>query len=569
MPEPPGRIVPKDAVKTPRSTYRRLLGYTRPYTLRLVLGCSFGVLFGASHIGLLEAFRGMLKNFFERSELSFGQAFAIAAMLPVFGALWGVGAFFSKYLVLWVGERVVMDLRVETFSRIQRLSLSYFTNHKTGELISRTTNDTMMVQRAVSDVLVDLVREPFTLVAMVGYIIWKNPGLAAISLIVFPVCIAPTAIFGKHVRRLAREGQQRLSDLVSIIQENIIGTRIVKAFCTEEAELKRFSGRAHGVFRRAVKILMAQNSLEPITVCVSMVSLSAIFLYAWHVNMATDKLLTFGGAMFLLYKPIKKLSGIHLLLQQCSSSADRIFEILDAEAVESDDPDSVELTEPIREIVFTGVDFQYDETPVLKDINFTIRAGDCIALVGKSGAGKTTLMSLIPRFYEHCSGSILVNGQDLKSFSLESLRRQIGLVTQETVLFNSTVGDNIAYGKSDASRDEIMRAAKAAHAHDFIMEFPEGYDTEIGDRGIRLSGGERQRLAIARAILANRSVLLLDEATSALDNESEQQVQAGLDELMKGRTVLMIAHRLSTIQKASRIIELSNGHIVADRVQQV
>ena len=556
-------------MKTPRSTYRRLLGYTRPYRLRLVLGCSFGVLFGASHIGLLEAFRGMLKNFFERSELSFGQAFAIAAMLPVFGTLWGVGAFFSKYLVLWVGERVVMDLRVETFSRIQRLSLSYFTNHKTGELISRTTNDTMMVQRAVSDVLVDLVREPFTLVAMVGYIIWKNPGLAAVSLIVFPVCIAPTAIFGKHVRRLAREGQQRLSDLVSIIQENIIGTRIVKAFCTEEAELKRFSGRAHGVFRRAVKILMAQNSLEPITVCVSMVSLSAIFLYAWHVNMATDKLLTFGGAMFLLYKPIKKLSGIHLLLQQCSSSADRIFEILDAEAVESDDPDSVELTEPIREIVFTGVDFQYDETPVLKDINFTIRAGDCIALVGKSGAGKTTLMSLIPRFYEHCSGSILVNGQDLKSFSLESLRRQIGLVTQETVLFNSTVGENIAYGKSDASRDEIMRAAKAAHAHDFIMEFPEGYDTEIGDRGIRLSGGERQRLAIARAILANRSVLLLDEATSALDNESEQQVQAGLDELMKGRTVLMIAHRLSTIEKASRIIELSNGHIVADRVQQV
>lgn len=550
------------AARAEWETYRRLLGYAKPYWFRIVIGALFGVLFGGSTTALLVALKDTLARVFNPGEYPMAAVVGVAVLLPIIGILRGVGFYASTYLLEWVGNRVVFDLRAALFARLQELSISFYGANRAGDLISRTTNDTQMVERAVSTVLADLARQPFTLLGLVGFLLWLDWKLALISLALFPICIVPVALFGRRVRRASREGQERMADLVSILEETISGARIVKAFGMEQREIARFNERSRGVFTRAMRVTRARAAIEPIIVLISLVGFGLILLYARWREMRFEEFFTFGAALVAMYDPVKKLSRLHLNIQQSSAAADRIFELLDQPVLVQERPNARAFSDQVHRIAFECVSFAYEDKWVLRDIAFEARRGACVALVGASGSGKTTLVSLIPRFYDVTEGRITINGIDIREFTLTSLRKQIGLVTQETVLFNDTVANNIAYGSPQATRAQIEDAARRANAHDFIMELPEGYDTVIGERGNRLSGGQRQRLAIARALLRDAPILILDEATSALDTESERLVQAALDRLMSGRTVFAIAHRLSTIQHADLILVLDQGRIV-------
>lgn len=541
-------------------TYKRLIGYSRPYLWRLIIGSVCGVIFAGSTTGMLVAARNILREVFQNAP--FYQVVLVALLLPLLALGRSIGQFLSDYYIQWVGNRVVMDLRIQTFTHLQELSVRFFSKSKTGELMSRTINDSMMVERAVSVVLGDLVKEPFVFIGAVGFLFWLDPLLAFASLVLFPVCIIPIALFGRRVRRYARHGQERLASLASIMQETLSGIRIVKAFGMEQYEIGRFTEQCSLFFNRIMRVTRDKSIIEPMIVFVSIIGLALVLVYARWTKMPAENFVTFAIAMIALYEPVKKLSKVHLNIQQTSASADRIFEIIDTPVLIRNVPDAFALEGPIRSICFDNISFAYDGPFVLKDINLLVNAGERIAIVGGSGAGKTSLVNLIPRFYDVSRGALKINDIDIRNFTLQSLRLQIGMVTQETILFNDTVAANIAYGHAEASRSAIEEAAHRAHAYEFIQEMPEGYDTTIGERGVRLSGGQCQRLAIARAILRNPPILILDEATSALDTESERLVQVALDVLMQGRTVFAIAHRLSTIMHCDKIVVLENGGIV-------
>ncbi len=558
MTETPSVTQPRRAF----ATYRRLLRYVRPHAGRLVAGVLAGLLFAGSTTSMLLVFRHLLTTVFVERVDNLRAALAIAALMPALATVRGLGFFVSRYLVEWVGHRVVMDLRVAMFDHLQELSLDFFTQSRTGELISRTSNDTSLVERAVSTVLADLLQQPFVLVGAAVYLVWLDWRLATASLIVFPVCLVPIIGFGRRVRRHAREGQQRLADLVSLLQETISGVRIVKAFGAEEFERARFRERSASVFRRIMRLTRARVAVEPIIVAFAAIWLSLLLLYAWWVRLPVQDFLTFAAALFVMYDPAKRLGNLHMNIQHSAAAADRIFELLDEPVRVADLPGATDFDEPVREIVYDSVDSAYDHVPVLQGVTLRVPAGHRVAIIGPSGAGKTTLVSLLPRFFDVTGGRVLLNGRDVRSLTLRSLRAQIGLVTQETVLFNDTVAANIAYARPDTPIEQIEYAARRAQAHEFISQLPEGYHTMIGERGVRLSGGQRQRIAIARAILRNPPILILDEATSSLDTESERLVQAALDELMVGRTVLIVAHRLSTIVGADEIVVMENGRIV-------
>ncbi|MBR6021008.1 MAG: ATP-binding cassette domain-containing protein [Kiritimatiellae bacterium] len=563
--------------------FRRVLSMTAPYKGRLVLALASGMLFGGSLGGLLlvaksglgEAFGGKATALREAANAWAERAYsgnmdhavlALAALLILLllaVALRGLTFFASKYLIEWIAQRTIMDLRNKLFAKIMHLPLLYFTGTRTGELMSRTLNDTQLIERSVTEVICDLVQQPFVLLfAAVALLIsdWK---LAAVSLLVFPVCVLPVMVFGKRVRRHSKAGQERIADLSSLQQETIAGAAIVKAFGAEDRERRRFEGLNAEFFRRQIKIVASKSAVNPLMELFSAVAACLILVYAKQTGLELADIVMFLVAMVAMYDPAKKLSRVHLVIQQSSAAAERIFAILDTEATVADLPGARPLDRPVREIAFDAVSFAYapDAPPVLDGVSLTARSGELVALVGGSGAGKTTLVNLIPRFFDPTAGRVLLDGEDIRSFTLESLRRKIGLVSQETFLFNDTVAANIAYGDPDASMDRIVAAAKAAHAHEFILAMPNGYDTVIAERGTLLSGGQRQRLAIARALLRDPAILILDEATSALDTESERAVQAALEDAMVGRTVFAIAHRLSTIQRADQILVLDHGRI--------
>jgi len=548
--------------KNPWVTYRRLLSYAFRYRGRLILGLLCGLLYGAANGAFMWVLKGGFNTVFSITDAPMREIVLVMLFIPLVGLIRGASEYVSKYYIQWVGNRVVMDLRDAIFAHINRLSLGYFIQSRSGDIISRTTNDTTVVQHAVSSVVEDIAKEPATIVAMVIFILTLDPILALISIVLFPVCILPVMLFGRKVRRYARESQQRIADLVSIIQEGVSCVRIVKAFGMEPYEQDRFHKQNHQFFSRIMKVTRARAAIEPIIVFISTLGVSLLLMYVRMVQMSAGEFITFAGAMVMLYTPVKKLSRVHLQVEQAAVSAERIFEVLDTPVTVVDRPDAKEFSDSVDVIAFDDVCFHYGEKPVLQHITLSIASGTRVAIVGGSGAGKTTLVNLLPRFYDPTSGRVLINGQDISEYSLSSLRRQIGLVTQDTVLFNNTVAFNISYGTANVSREDVIHAAKRANAHDFISAMPEGYDTMIGELGSRLSGGQRQRLAIARAILRNPPIMLLDEATSALDTESERLVQSALNELMKDRTVFAIAHRLSTIKSSNIILVMDQGRIV-------
>ena len=474
---------------------------------------------------------------------------------------WGQG-----YLMSYIGNKIVVDLRQLLYDHLQRLSLSFFDRTPTGILMSRITNDVTQIQAAVKECATGIIRDALSVVGLVGVVFYRDWQLAIIAVLILPFAFLPIVKFGQKLRTISTKSLEAMGDITVILHETIGGNRIVKAFGMEDYEKKRFAKENMRSFDYAMKSAYVNALSPPLMEFFGGIGIVAIIWYGGYSVIegvsTPGNFFSFLAALILLYEPVKRLSGMNMTLQQGIAAAYRVYEILDTPSEIVDKPGAIPLAPISSGIEFRHVHFHYGEEPVLKDIHFQVGAGELIAIVGVSGAGKTTLVNLIPRFYEVSEGTILIDGVDIREVTMASLRAQIGIVTQQTILFDDTVRNNIAYGDIRKSEKEIIEAARAANALDFIAKLPHGFDTFIGEQGTLLSGGERQRICIARALLKNAPILILDEATSSLDSESELEVQKALENLMAGRTTLVIAHRLSTIKNADRIVALADGHIV-------
>ena len=484
---------------------------------------------------------------------------AIGVVMLLVIAVNSLCQFMSTYFLGWVGQRVVMDLRMAVFRHLQELPVAFYNSTRAGDMISRVVADTQLLQSTVSNVIVDAIRDPAKLVMVLAYVLLLEWKLAIFAIVAFPVVAVPIILIGRYLRRIGRDAQGRLADLTSVMKEALDGVAVVKAFGQEEREEKRFGHLCRGFFRQMVRATKAKALNEPITHTIGGVGGLIVLVYAMVDRMPIEECVIFAGCIWALYEPVKKLGRISMEIQQSSGAADRIFEILDAPVTVHDAPGAVPVEGPLETLEFRNVAFSYGEKRVFDKLDLSLRAGESLAVVGPSGGGKTTLVSLLMRFFDPEAGAILRNGRDVRDFTIASLRGRIGLVLQDTFLFNATIAENIAYGKPDATREEIEEAAKLAHAHEFILAKEKGYDTTVGDRGVSLSGGQKQRIAIARALIRKPELLVLDEATSALDTDSERAVQAAIDGLMGKMTMLVIAHRLSTIAKCEHVAVVANG----------
>ncbi|HET9131632.1 MAG TPA: ABC transporter transmembrane domain-containing protein, partial [Terriglobia bacterium] len=459
----------------------------------------------------------------------------------------------------FLGQSVVRNLRDDVFDRIIRQPLRFFDRNPTGELMSRISADIERVQSAASDTLAEALKQGATVVFMVGTILYYDWKLTLASFVLVPLVLYPTAWFGRRLRSLSRSNQQEMADMSGVIYEAFSGNRIVKAFLMESSESRRFSQVTHKLFRTNMRQKMTHALSSPLMEILGVLVIAAYIVYVSRQN-NPGLMLFFILALVQLYDAVRRMSGINNSFQQAFGASDRIFEILEM-PLESD-TGTFELAPLSQSIDFENVSFAYNaDAPVLSNVSFRVNRGEVVAIVGASGAGKSTLVNLVPRFFDVSSGAIRIDNRNLRDVTLQSLRKQIAVVTQDVILFDDTIQANIAYGDSAATKESVRQAAKAALADDFVSAFADKYDTRIGERGLRLSGGERQRISIARAILKNAPILILDEATSSLDSESEIYVQRALENLMEGRTTIVIAHRLSTIRRADRIIVLSDGRV--------
>jgi subfamily B ATP-binding cassette protein MsbA len=474
----------------------------------------------------------------------------------------------QNYLMNYVGNQVITDIRQELFGKMIRLPVGYHDANTSGRLVSRVVNDVTLMANAVAGVLKDIFQQGLTFLAMLGVIFYQNWQLAGLSIVIIPLAVVTMVRMGKRLRSLAASGQERMGDMASTLQETLSGIRMVKAYGREEAEARRFKESNKAFLNTTMKAIQVSSLGSSHMEVIGVVGVAGIIWYGGYLvingAMTPGSFFSFLTAMFMAYTPIRKLSGSNNTIQQALSAAERVFGVLDLKTEQEEERGQLVLPPITRSIAFQDVTFHYDgqSLPALTDIDLTIRAGEMVAVVGSSGGGKTTLVNLLPRFYEPTAGRVLIDGIDIQSYTLASLRAQIGIVSQEVVLFDDSVRNNIAFGRQEATDEQIMQAARKAYAHDFIDRLPQGYQTVVGEKGVKLSGGERQRLAIARAILRDPPLLILDEATSALDTESERVVQLALGNLMENRTTVVIAHRLSTIQRADRIIVLDRGTIV-------
>lgn len=546
--------------------FKRLLKLAKPHSGRFLMAMLCMLVVGTSTSALAFLVKPALDGIFLKKDAQ--MLFWIPLVVIFIYLAKGLCSYGQMVLMNYIGLRVVADLRGSLYRQIQKQSLSFFTRHPTGILMSRITNDAGTLQGAVSDAVTTMFKDTFTLIGLIFVIFYRDWKLAVIAMLIFPLIIYPIAKFGKKMRSVATRTQITMGALTTLLHETISGTRIVKAFGMEEYENKRFSEENERFFKLNIKAVSINAAASPFMEFLGGIGIAAIILYGGFQviegGATPGTFFSFLTALIMLYEPVKRLTNMNNTIQQGIAGAQRVFSIIDMEPEIGDRPDAVALPKIARSIDIENVSFAYEETPVLKDIDLSIRAGEVVAFVGMSGGGKTTLVNLIPRFYDVTTGRIAIDGQDIRDVTVESLRGQIAMVTQQTILFNDTVRNNIAYGDIQRSEEEIVGAARAAHAHDFIMQLPQGYDTIIGEAGTKLSGGERQRISIARAILKDAPILILDEATSSLDTEAEIEVQKALDNLMAGRTTLIIAHRLSTIRNADRIIVLVNGRIVEE-----
>jgi subfamily B ATP-binding cassette protein MsbA len=546
---------------------RRLGSFLRPYWLHLAggLGCALIValaqLFVPRYLGNTIDAIIRTRNL-QLLNLTAGVILAAFLVRSVF--LYG-----QLYLIFYIGHRVIADLRNAIFSQIQRWSLDRFARWHSGELIARAIQDTQLIQTNLLSGLVDFVGVSLTLLGILLMIFWLQWQLALVTVLVIPLFFGTARLFGREIHKISARAQQRIADLTTLLREAVAGARIIRAFTQEARETTRFAAENERTFRENLRISKLVATEAPV---VSLLTTIGLVLVLWKGGqyvtrgvMTAGELVAFLTYVGIAVEPVLHLTRLYSGMRQAAASVERIVEVLTTRETVLEAPDAFDLPPIQGHVAFRNVSFAYDgQQEVLTDITFEVRPGERVAIIGPSGAGKSTLINLIPRFYDPTRGVVEIDGYDLRRVKIQSLRRQIGIVPQEVVLFSGTIRENIAYGRPGATMEEVEAAARAANAHAFICGLPAGYDTVVGEGGLQLSGGERQRIAIARAILNNPRILILDEATSALDSESERLIQEALERLMEGRTTFIVAHRMSTVRHAHRILVLMDGRLVEE-----
>ena len=551
-------------------SFKRVLKYSRRYWRRILVSVIASMGVGGMDGAFAYLVDPLLKRIFTEKDMTVFTLLPIG-IIVVFVTR-GLCRFVNDYFIRTAGQLAIQDIRNTIYKNTMGLGLRFFNNHPTGVLMSRVLNDVSVMQEGIANVITGLFRDGFGAVFLLGVIFYRNWQLAIIAFLVIPITVYPAQKIGRKIKKLSGHSLGKIGDISSIIQQIFSGIKVVKAFGLEQTELARFEKNNrdyYGYVRRSIKY---EALSSPIMEMITSLGIAAVIWYGGNLvlqgKMTAPEFFSFITAMVLVYSPVKRLINSYNTVQRSLGAAERVFELIDEKPEILDSPDAIGFEKAEGKVELCDVSFSYNDNYVLKNINFRTRKGEVIAFVGPSGGGKTTLASLIPRFYDVTSGAVLIDGTDVRNIKLQSLLRQVALVDQETILFNDSIGNNIKYGKPEAGTDEVEAAARAAFAHDFIEELPEGYDTVIGDRGVRLSGGQRQRICIARAILKDAPILILDEATSALDTESEQMVQNALNNLMSNRTTFVIAHRLSTILHADKIIVIDRGEIIETGTHQ-
>ena len=546
---------------------RRVLRYLRPYAFPYMALLVVTMIVSSATDGAIPF---IIKHFIDQiSHLKSVQVLQTVSLeLVAVVVLRSIAGFGQDYLNAYIGQHVTLDVRSQLNRQLQRMPLGFFNRTPTGVMMSRVVNDVGVISSGITDGAFSVIGEGARLIAVLGAAFWIDWKLALIAFVVFPCAVGPVLSFSRRMRKITRKAQKQMSGITSLLQEAYQGNRVVKAFGMEEYERERFDVELRRLFKFSMRASVIKAATGPmIEAMAALAFLIALWYGTASVIHGTRSIGTFGAflaAMLIVYEPFKRLARINNTVQQSLAAAERVFEMMDQPVEIHDDPHATALNPGNHDIRMEHVSFRYGKDWVLRDINLDVPAGRMVALVGMSGGGKSTLADLIPRFHDVEEGRITVDGIDVKALQLESLRAQIGIVTQHTFLFNDTVRANIAYGSHTKTDEQIVAAATAANAHDFITHLPKGYDTMVGELGVRLSGGERQRIAIARALLKDAPILILDEATSSLDSEAERAVQGALETLMRNRTTLVIAHRLSTVRRADKIIVLVRGRIVEE-----
>lgn len=545
--------------------YRRLLKHLRPYKGKFTLAAICMVFVSGSAGAAAMIIQPILDEIFMKGDREMLRLLPIG-IIAIYLAR-GLGRYFASSLMQIIGQMAVRDIRDKLFTHLQSLSLRFYASRQTGQIMSRITNDVQVIQDSVSIVVYDLIRESLTIIVLLGVVFYRDWKMAIVAVLVMPPSAALISRLGKRLRVVSKETQERMADLNALLVEIFSGIRVVQAFGMEQYEIGRFK-KGNAAYFDSIRRMIKINELSsPLLEFMGAMGIALIIWYGGSQviegHTTVGAFFSFLTALFMMYAPITKLSRVYNKIQQALAAAERIFNILDTPPLITDKKDAVELAPLAQNIELDNVSFSYgDGAYALRNVSLTVNKGEIFAFVGSSGAGKTTLVNLIPRFFDVTEGAVRFDGRDIRDVTLKSLRGQIGIVTQEVFLFNDTVRNNIAYGNAQAPTEDVKRAARAAFAHEFIMKMPQGYDTVIGERGVKLSGGQRQRLSIARAIMKDPAVLILDEATSALDSESELMVQKALANLVTGRTTFVVAHRLSTILNANTIVVMDQGEIV-------
>jgi subfamily B ATP-binding cassette protein MsbA len=553
-----------------KNRHKHLLALIKENKFRLFLAMACMLVIAVASSATAFLVKPVLDDIFFNKDTTMLKIIPVVVVLIYL--LRGLGMYGQDYLMNYVGENVIKDLRNDLYSRIQDLPIAFFHKEQTGVLMSRITNDVNIIKAMVSTAVTGSLKDSFTIVGLTFVIFYRDWKMALFAFVVLPVAFFPVVEFGRRVRRISTGCQEAMADLNSFLHETLAGNKIVKAFGMESYEKKRFFNKTLDLFKLEMKAVIARSLSSPIMEFLGGLGIAFIIWYGGYKvitgSSTAGTFFSFMAAVLMLYDPVKKLSGLNNAVQQGLAAADRVFDIMEMESDIKERKDPITIKRGPHRVTFENVYFKYDDVMVLKDINLDVKTGDVLALVGMSGGGKTSLVNLIPRFYDVTQGAIRIDGIDIRDVSISSLRDQMGIVTQEPILFNDSIRNNIAYGKRNATDKEIIKAAEAAYAYDFIQNFPNKFDTNIGELGGRLSGGEKQRICIARALLKDAPILILDEATSSLDAEAEMLVQKALENLMKGRTTFVIAHRLSTIDYADRIVVIVNGRVEEEGKQE-
>ncbi len=543
----------------------RCLSYFSPYKFRIFIAFVSMAVVAAATAATAYLIQPAMDDIFINKDREALMIVPVAFVLVML--IKGVFRFLQTYLMNTAGLLVLEKLRNDLFEKIICLPMGFFEESQVGMLMSRILNDVMEIRQSLPSFIM-MIREVVTIIGLIGLVFYRDPYLAFFAVLVLPLAIFPFFYFGRKLRKLGRKNQVKISDINALLQESFSGVKVIKAFANEKRESGRFEEENGRLVKIAIKQVLHSELSSRVMEIVGAFGIGLVLWYGGKEviegHSTPGTFFSFIAALIMLYEPVKKINNANLTIQRAFAGAERVFEILDSEEINTEKGGNLELELPFRSLEINNLTFKYpsSEQPVLEDINLVVNAGQKVAIVGHSGSGKTTLVNLIPRFYDSRNGSITLNGKPLNEYSLKSLRLNIGMVSQDTFLFNATVRENIAYVDSSSSFESVKKAADTAFAHDFIEKLPEGYETMVGERGVRLSGGQKQRLTIARALLKNPSLLILDEATSALDTEAERIVQLALENLMKDRTSIVIAHRLSTVLSADMILVMEKGRIV-------